>query len=255
MSVGDIVVLRCCLGTSRRVQIPFGNALYNDVEFSIVGDVFTTVGVGVSGLCLEVIYNGPSGGAPSATDTLKPAVTGLVLVPTNCSDPQCTAVSCNVALNSIPTSPTPTRTPTTTPTITPSVTPTQTKTPTVTPTVTKTPTQTPTPTVSPGQTLTDVLVEDCCTGTVQLTITVPNANSSVGLVYDVDGCCFEIISGTPGESIGVYNTFHNGCVECEGVNPCFDWTATLTDCCDGTNTSSIDAAGCTVLVGKFRVLL
>ena len=103
-----------------------------------------------------------------------------------------------------------------------------------------------TPTVSPGQTLTNVLVQDCCTGTVQITITVPTASSSVGLVYEVDGCCFEIISGTPGDSIGVYKTFHNACVECEGINPCSNWTATLTDCCDGTNTSSIDAAGCTV---------
>jgi hypothetical protein len=181
MSIGDIVVLRCCLGTSRRIRITWLDALYPDVEFGIVGEVFRTVGVGVSGLCLEVIYNGPGGGAPSATDTLKPAVTGLVLVPTNCSDPQCTAVSCNVALNPIAVTPTPsptrtpTVTPTKTPTRTPTTTPTQTKTPTVTPTVTKTPTQTPTPTVSPGQTLTDVLVQDCCTGTVQLTITVPTA--------------------------------------------------------------------------------
>jgi hypothetical protein len=257
------IQLTCCKNPFNTVTLVSGSALY-PVGVAL-GDVYRAVGGG--GVCFEVTF-GPSVNYPGpGNSNFVGTVTSLQLVAGNCNDPACGLGACSLAVTLIP-SPTPTstptrtptvtpsitptrtvtptRTPTRTPTTTPSVTPTQTKTPTVTPSPTKTPTLTPTPTVSPGQTLTNVLVQDCCTGTVQITITVPTASSSVGLVYEVDGCCFEIISGTPGDSIGVYKTFHNACVECEGINPCSNWTATLTDCCDGTNTSSIDAAGCTV---------
>ena len=70
MGPGDIVILECCANTNRRIGILPSSPLYNDVEFSIVGEVFRTTGVGVAGLCLEVIYNGTAPGPFSITDTI-----------------------------------------------------------------------------------------------------------------------------------------------------------------------------------------
>ncbi len=214
MSPTDVVVLRCCLGTSRRVQIPFGNALYNDVEFAIVGEVFRTSGIGVAGLCLEVVYNGISTSAPSATDTLKPAVTGLVLVATNCSDFTCTAANCDVALTSLSVSPTPTRTPT--------VTPTRTRTPTPTPTRTRTPTPTPTRTLTPtpSPNWTAVQLISCCRGDVDQT-TGYVLNFVLDATVLIGGDCYRIASTAVGPVLPNYYTIaYDNCVQCTAANPC-----------------------------------
>jgi hypothetical protein len=91
-----------------------------------------------------------------------------------------------------------------------------------------------------------MLVEDCCTHTFQLNLSVPLANSAIGLVYEMGGCCYEIMG--PALEIGIMSatTYYTDCTDCTLVeNPCFNWTADLTNCCDQT-TTTIEGAGCTV---------
>jgi YVTN family beta-propeller protein len=128
----------------------------------------------------------------------------------------------------------------------PTPTPTTTATPTVTPTITTTPTVTPTITPTESVIFVDMLVEDCCTHTFQLNLSVPLANSAIGLVYEVDGCCYEIMAVAPEVGIMSATTYYTGCTACTLVeNPCVNWTADLTNCCDVT-TTTIEGAGCTV---------
>lgn len=225
MSPGDIVVLRCCLGTSRRIQISWLDALYPDVQFGIVGEVFRTTGIGVAGLCLEVVYNGFAGGAPSATDTLKPAVTGLILVPTNCSDPQCTAANCNVALDPISTSPSPTPSPTRTPTVTPTRTRTPTPTPTRTRTPTPTPTRTVTPTLSPNWTAVQLI--SCCRGDVDQTIGYVQ-NFVINATVLIGGDCYRIAGTTLSTPTNYYTFAYDNCVQCTAANICASPSPTQT---------------------------
>ena len=211
MPSGDIVILECCLDNARRVGIPFSSPIYGDVEFASVSDVFRTEGVGVAGLCLEVVYNGLAPGPGGLTDTLDPAVIGLFPATTNnCGDVDCTAVTCNLALDPIP-SPSPT----------PTVTPTNTNTPT------RTPTNTPTPTTTPTGTWYDRQLRNCCDG-----VTTRNAyvdNPSLGNTFLIVGSCWEIV----GPSVGpvpseYYSIAYDSCGQCTSANPCPTPTPTPT---------------------------
>jgi hypothetical protein len=209
MGPGDIVILECCANTSRRIGILPSSPLYGDVEFSIVGEVFRTTGVGVAGLCLEVIYNGTAPGPFSLTDTIDGAVTGLVLVATDCSDFTCTSTNCNIALDPLP-SPTPTNTPTHTPTTTPTNTP------------TRTPTQTPTKTLTPSPSLaqTAVTVRSCCTPALEDEVLILG-NFIIGQTILIGGECFEIISTYLGPtSPTTYVVNADNCAQCVSSNPC-----------------------------------
>jgi hypothetical protein len=209
MGPGDIVILECCANTSRRIGILASSPLYADVEFSIVGEVFRTTGVGVAGLCLEVIYNGTAPGPFSLTDTIDGAVTGLVLVATDCSDFTCTSTNCNLALDPLPT-PTPTNTPSLTPTNTPTVTP------------TRTPTQTPTKTLTPSPSLaqTAVTVRSCCTPALEDEVLILG-NFIIGQTILIGGECFEIISTYLGPtSPTTYVVNADNCAQCVSSNPC-----------------------------------
>jgi hypothetical protein len=218
MSVGDYVILECCLDNARRVIIPWSSPLYADVEFSIVGEVYRTFGTGVAGLCLEVQYNG-SAPPVSATDTLNAGVTALAQV-TDCGDPLCTAVSCNIAMDPIPPTPTQTGTPAVTPT--PSI------------TASQTPTQTATPTTTPTGTWFTAQLRNCCDG-----ITTRNAfvsNSIIGNTVLIGGSCWEII----GSSVGpvpseYYQVQFDNCATCTAANPCVTPTTTATP----TNTPTV----------------
>lgn len=217
MGPGDIVILECCLDTNRRVGILPSNPLYADVEFSIVSEVFRTLGTGVAGLCLEVVYNGTAPGPGGLTDTLDPAVTGLVLVATDCGDFTCTAGNCNVALDPLPT-PTPSNTPTISISPTPSITPT--KTPTNTPT--KTPTATPT---TPQFA---VSVQSCCNPALQTEVYVLG-NYVIGQTILLSGECYEITGPYAGPlSPTTYIIVNDNCVQCTALNPCATPAATET---------------------------
>lgn len=224
MSAGDIVILECCEDNTRIVGIPFGNPRYADVEFAIVGEVFRTVGTGVAGLCLEVIYNGVAPGPGGLTDTLDPAVTSLVLVATDCNDFTCTAANCNVALDPIPS---------------PSPTPTQTPTNTNTPT--KTPTNTPTQTSTPSGVWTAVNFLNCCNGVTVRTGFMPSTYS-IGDVVLIGGACYEVTGPAGGPVEAIYYTIdYDNCATCTSANPCPTPTPTPTSTV--TPTPSTTAAG------------
>lgn len=213
MSVGDFVILECCLDTGRRVSIPWSSSYYSDVEFSTVGEVYRTTGSGVAGLCLEVIYNGFSPPV-SATDTLDPAVTGLVLVPTDCNDFNCTAVSCSLALDPIPPTPTQTRTPAVTPT--------------PNPTGTSTPLPTATPSTTPSGVWSAVSLRNCCDGTTVITGYVPSTYT-VGNTVLVGGSCYEILGPAGGPvSLVYYSIAFDTCATCVAAYPCPTPTPTIT---------------------------
>jgi len=223
MSVGDYVILECCLDTGRRVSIPWSSPYYPDVEFSTVGEVYRTTGPGVAGLCLEVIYNGTTPPVP-ATDTLDPAVTSLVLVPTDCNDFNCTAVSCNLALDPIP------------------PTPTQTKTPAVTPTPNPTGSSTPGPTVTPSTTPTGVWsavsLRNCCNNTTVITGYVPSTYT-VGNTVLVGGSCYEILGPAGGPVSTVYYSIdYDNCATCVAAFPCPTPTPTITPTQTATQTQT-----------------
>ena len=221
MSAGDIVILRCCLDTNRRVGILGTDPLYPDVEFSLVNQVFVTSGLGgVDGLCLQVVYNGVAPGPGGLTDTLDPAVTALTEV-SSCGDILCTAANCNVALDPIPL-----------PTPTPTVTSTNTNTPT------RTPTNTPTPTTTPTGNWSAVNFLNCCNGVTQRTGYVPTGYL-VGTTILIDGSCFEITgaAGGPVEFL-FYNISYDNCGECTSANPCPTPTPTPTSTVTPTQTST-----------------
>lgn len=213
MSVGDFVILECCLDTGRRVSIPWSSPYYPDVEFSTIGEVYRTTGSGVAGLCLEVIYNGSSPPV-SATDTLDPAVTALVLVPTDCNDFNCTAVSCNLALDPIPPTPTQTGTPAVTPT--------------PNPTGTSTPLPTATPSTTPSGVWSAVSLRNCCDGTTVITGYVPSTYT-VGNTVLVGGSCYEILGPAGGPvSLVYYSIAFDTCATCVAAYPCPTPTPTIT---------------------------
>jgi hypothetical protein len=223
MSVGDFVILECCLDTGRRVSIPWSSPYYPDVEFSTVGEVYRTTGPGVAGLCLEVIYNGTTPPV-SATDTLDPAVTSLVLVPTDCNDFNCTAVSCNLALDPIP------------------PTPTQTGTPAVTPTPNPTGSSTPGPTVTPSTTPTGVWsavsLRNCCNNTTVITGFVPSTYT-VGNTVLVGGSCYEILGPAGGPVSAVYYSIdYDNCATCVAAYPCPTPTPTISPTQTSTQTQT-----------------
>jgi hypothetical protein len=202
----------CCGGTPITISILTGNSIGEGVSF-LPGTVFE----GSDGQCYDIdgqTVPGPASAVTPVTWYGGESACGPCIVDNPCP------------------SPTPT--------------PTLTVTPTVTPTITTTPTVTPTITPTESVVFVDMLVEDCCTHTFQLNLSVPLANSAIGLVYEVGGCCYEIMAVAPEIGIMSATTYYTDCTDCTLVeNPCFNWTADLTNCCDAT-TTTIEGAGCTV---------
>jgi hypothetical protein len=146
----------CCGGTPITISILTGNSIGEGVSF-LPGTVFE----GSDGQCYDIdgqTVPGPASAVTPVTWYGGESACGLCIVDNPCP------------------SPTPT--------------PTLTVTPTVTPTITTTPTVTPTITPTESVVFVDMLVEDCCTHTFQLNLSVPLANSAIGLVYEVGGCCY-----------------------------------------------------------------